>query len=245
MDTISAGFILVKPAHFPQWPEASDLKAALLPHTILSASPCLCPQFPGPYAIDWCSDTEANAEKAFDRIVLEPNHRAAARTWATEHFGQVYGWPGVFYDLPGAIAAKRQLFPKADDLQLVALGLPSEFREIFMAATTPAPPQPGFASTGKSGYLEAVERYQAVPNGGTPLGYELLNIDMGQVGCSWLCNRLAQHCAETLGIKPNQHGLIETLTLANACLTEITKPAVGAEPGLWLPFALVQFADLE
>ncbi|MEO0535561.1 MAG: hypothetical protein AAF215_17025 [Cyanobacteria bacterium P01_A01_bin.123] len=243
MSWVSAGYLLIRPAPRPQWPDAAgSVQAALLPQPMLSASNCLCSQFPGTYAIDWCGDTEAERERAFDAIALDSNSRAMARTWATEQFGQVYGWPGVFYDLENAIAAKQKFFPNDSNLRLIALGLPAEFRETFIAAATPAPPPAGFAPAGKSGYLETLERNHPVLKGGVVLGYELLNIDVGQVGCSWLCNGLERHCAKTLGITPNCHGLIDTLPLAQACLTEITKPAVGAEPGLWLPFALVRFS---
>jgi hypothetical protein len=77
---------------------------------------------------------------------------------------------------------------------------------------------------------------------GRLLGFELLNLEDGLVLHTWLCNKLETHCANALGIRPNAAGCIETLEDAQRCREEISREEVGAEPGPWLPFALVEYA---
>jgi hypothetical protein len=68
-------------------------------------------------------------------------------------------------------------------------------------------------------------------------------VELGGLSHSWICNGLESHCAEQLNIRPNVAGLIEDLAEAERCCQEISRDEVGAEPGLWLPVALVVYDD--
>jgi hypothetical protein len=236
---ISAGFLLIKPSPRPNWHEPS-----LLPEQIVSASDCLCPRFPGPYAITWSSGPEASQREGFEAVGLAPETWREAEGWATAQFGRAFGWPGVFFNLDAARAAQTRFFSRADPVWLVGLGLPEGSLGPFLSDAGPAPPQPGYSPFGASGYYELLERRQPLPPGGRLVGFELLNVEGGQVSHSWLCNHLEKHCADRLGIWPAHFGLLPDLPSARRCLKEITRDDVGAEPGLWLAWALVRYDQL-
>jgi len=237
MSLTAAGFLLIRPSPRPDWGSGS-----LLPEEIISGSDCLCPQFPDSYTIKWSADSEENRAKGFDSVRLPPDGRAAATEWATENFQNSFGWTGVFYSLQDAEKAKALFFPKDSNILLIGLGLPTELTVEFLEYAAPAPPEEGYAPVGASGWFEVVKKLQLLPDGQF-LGFELLNIECGNLSHSWLCNHLDVHFSETLGLQPNRWGLIEELEDARLCCEDINAEKVGAEPGLWLPWALVKYAE--
>jgi len=78
-----------------------------------------------------------------------------------------------------------------------------------------------------------------VADGGVSLGFEPLVFDGSTPPCSWLCNHLEVSVHRDLGIVPNRHGLIGTYDEARRCTDCISRDDVGAEPGLWLPWLVV------
>jgi hypothetical protein len=234
-DIIAAGFLLVKPVPRPEW-----LSKELLPEQIVSASACICPQFPNSYAIRWSSDSDESREKQFDVIGLAPARRGDAMAWATEKFEEAFGWPGVFFTLEAARDALARFLP-GSDLMVIGVGLPRQYRAAFISHATPPPPQPGFAPMGKSGYLLAIEASGPMPPSPDILGYEPLNLESGQIDHSWLCNHLEEQVAHSLGIRPGATGLIESLAEASRCCEFIESPEVGAEPGPWVPWQLTRY----
>ena len=99
-DIIAAGYLLVRPVPRPAW--ASQ---ALLPADLVSASGCICPQFPATSAIDWVQVPEVARNDDLDAIGLPPARRGEARAWARERFETDFGWPGVFYSASAASEA--------------------------------------------------------------------------------------------------------------------------------------------
>lgn len=231
---VAAGFLLLKPVPRPEW-----LSRDLLPGQIISASACLCPQFPGSYAISWCGDSTEIRSSEFDRIGLPSDAREDAIRWATAEFGKSFGWPGVFYTLDAALDARSRFFSDSD-LVVIALGLPLRYHAAFVSQATPAPPDPGFAPLGKSGYLDVIEKDGTVPSAAVVLGYEPVNVTAGQLDHSWLCNHLEQYAAENLGITPGPTGLLQSLDDAARCCEAITRPEVGSEPGPWFAWLLAR-----
>ena len=162
--------------------------------------------------------------------------RSAALAWASENLEKSYGWPNVFYSLQEAVTAKGLFFSDANKIQVIGLGLASEFVDTFAAHVT----KPGVASAAECGLIQVVKHRQLVPQGEF-LGFELLPIHCGQVECSWLCNHLEAHFSTTLGTQLNEWGLLDDLEIARRCCDVINRGEVGAEPGLWLPWGLVRF----
>jgi hypothetical protein len=235
LDVIAAGFLLVKLVPRPEW-----LSRELLPDEIVSASNCICPQFPGSYAIRWSSDSDETRASRLDEIGLAPARRDEAMDWATDEFEKAFGWPGVFLTLEAARDALARFLPDSD-LVVIGIGLPQQYRERFIGNAMPPPPQPGFSPMGKSGHLVAIESSGPMPPAAAILGYEPLNLMGGQIDHSWLCNGLENYVATNLGIRPGPTGLLQSAAEASQCCEAINRGEVGAEPGLWVPWLLTRY----
>lgn len=74
---------------------------------------------------------------------------------------------------------------------------------------------------------------------GVLIGFEPLLSD-GMIPCSWLCNGLETVVAERLHVLPNSNGLIDTFDDAVTIVSHIARDDVDAEPGLWLPWLIVE-----
>ena len=233
---LSAGFLLVKPVGRPPY-----VSPELVPDNVVSASDCICPQFPGPYAISWCSTSDADREDLLAAVGIPHELHGEAIQWATSFFGTLYGWPGVFYVPAAAREARERFFPSSGSVKVIGLGLPERFAKDFINEATPSKAPSGYASNGESGYLECIRRANALPSGGRPIGFEPLNLQLGMLEHSWLCNGLEQHCAVTLDVRPSPNGLLATLDDGVRCCDEISRDEVGAEPGPWYPFVIVEY----
>lgn len=212
----------------------------LISPVIVSASECICPQLPGPYAISWSSTSAKQRGSDFEEIGVRTEQRQSALEWATSALDTEFSWPGVFLTLAAARNALSRFFAAEPDMRLIGLGLPDAVAEEFITEATP-PPTAGSAPESVSGYLAVANRGDVLPPGGVHLGYELLDLEYGQLAHSWLCNGLEQHCANALAVTPGPHGLIESLDDALRCGIEINRDEVGAEPGYWLPVGLVDY----
>jgi len=234
-EILAAGFLLSRPLTRPEW-----FTGELLPDRMLSASPCICPQFPGEYAISWCSAEPGDRASGFDEIGIPSELRDEALEWATRSFEVLFGWPGVFFTLEAAQAAHSRFFAQGD-VAVLGLGLPGRYREEFLIEATPPPPKAGFAPTGESGWLKVIRAGKSLPAGGTPLGFELLSAESGLLGHSWLCNGLERIFAERYGVRPNAAGFIESLEDAVLSSAAIETDDLGAEPGPWFPWLIVRY----
>ena len=91
---------------------------------------------------------------------------------------------------------------------------------------------------GECGVFQCVARGEQLPPHARVIGFEVVNVDVGAIGHSWLCNGLENHCADVLGIRPAANGLLASLDDAIRCRDEIDREEVGAEPGPWYPLLL-------
>jgi hypothetical protein len=214
----------------------------LLPERIISASKCICPQFPGPYAIEWAAGSEQEQAQEYMRMGLSASLQTQAQQWATKQLDSGFGWPGVIYTLQGARFAQEYFFPHDDQVILLGIGLPGAMMQTFLDYAAPPPTVPGYSPIAPSGYYQVAKRNVALPSEGTLLGFEPLNTYSGQLEHSWLCNGLENHCSNALGIRPGANGLLIDFGSAQRCCQEISREEVGSEPGLWQPWALVQYS---
>lgn len=232
-ELVAAGYLLVFPQARPAWADPR-----LHPDSVLSLSEELCPRFPLPQALAWVRGTPQDRDAYFAAIGIPHERRDEATQWVTAAFETVFGWPGVFYTLAGAVAARASfgLHPR-----IIGAGLPAAHAARFVEAAAPPPPEPGYGPNGASGFYQVAREHRPLEAGGELLGYELLNVHAGQLNDSWIVNGLDRHCAETLGIATNAHGLLPDLAAAEACLGEITRDGVGAEPGPWVAVGVVGY----
>src|SRR5262245_9513517 len=203
-EILAAGFLLTRPVTRPEWATRE-----LLPDRILSASTCICPQFPGSYALSWCSFDNEDRASMFDAVGVPRGLRDEAQEWATRSFDVLFGWTGVFFTLEAARAAHSR-FLRQGDVAVLGIGLPARYREEFLREATPPPPKPGFAPRGESGWPKVLRAGKSLPAGGIRLGFEILSADSGLLGHSWLCNGLERDFAEKYGVRPNAAGFIES-----------------------------------
>lgn len=236
---IALGFFVIRAASRPSWAFRSldrTISEQLLPDKILSLSPCLCHKFPGTYAIEWCSHSDAERIEGFEKVSIQPELRAYASDWATTNFDNAFGYPDVFYSYEKAKFVKSEFFLNDPNVYVVGVGLEEIFVQEYLKFTAPPP------STTNNGYFEVARKRINLPYAGKIMGFELLNVSDAPEH-SWICNGLEEYFARTLGIMPTKLGLLKSLRDARQCLEVINRGEVGAEPGPWFPFVLVDYGS--
>ena len=231
MAWVSGGYYIALPTK-----RARYMSPEFTPDAVISASACLCDFFPDAWTLEWASVSDAERTRAASLFGLTPAALADAVTWATASFGKAFGWPGAFYTLDAAREACARFLPSLVTTVIFGLGLNEEDVPDFLAAASPAN-----KGLGGSGIFECVKAAEKIAEGGTFLGHELLATDYGLITCSWLCNGLEKECANRLDIRTNRSGFIETYEAARSCAEFISQPETGAEPGLWLPWAVTSY----
>lgn len=232
-DYFSAGFFLTRKFPRPEWAAAH-----LLPECLVSASGCLADFIPDTWCLAWTGDSpEFRQEKAASFGLTEAALKALT-DFVTAVFEHEIGWPNICYELTTALHLAWTFLQGRDDVLLLEIGLHHSLVEGFCRAAEPPPPEPGYAPWGRQGVHETLLKNRPVLAGGTPLGLEPLVFDRS-LSDSWLCNSLERPVREVLGISPNAHGLLATFAEAIRVVDYISRPDVGAEPGLWLPWLLL------
>ncbi len=235
-DLVAVGYLLLRPLE-----RTSFLSSDLVPRLITSASECLCPRFPGVYAIDWSSTSKDARAEAFAKIGIPPDSQPAAREWATRAFDNDFGWPSVFYTRDAALEARRTILSHLGDARVIGVGVARDALDDFLESAAPQPLPGGGTAGGETGSFTTAKRREALAPGGRRLGFELLNVELGEPHHSWSCDNLQDHLFTALGVRTNAEGLLDRLVDARRCCEEISSGRVGAEPGRWLPFALVEY----
>jgi hypothetical protein len=233
---LSAGFLVTR-----RIPRPACNAADLLPPTILSASGDLAAFIPDPWAIAWCGiepdDRRADAAKlgiAPDRV-----DGVIARVTALVGDETRYGWPNICHSLEAAAEMVRLAAQGGAGLVVLELGLHADDVPVFLEASALPPSPPGTSPYGEPGVRAALRGGRPVLATGRPLGFEPLVYDRA-LGCSWLCNGLEVPVARALGIMPNAAGLLADPEEARRAVAYISGDGVGAEPGLWLPWLLIE-----
>jgi len=232
---LSAGYFVTKRVDRPAY-SAQDI----LPGKVLSASSCICPFIPDTWCIEWTSDSFERRRQAAEVFKLPSAALSQAMEWVTVRFGAEIGWPNVCFELEVAFELVNRFLPAAEDLVIFGLGLHPQFFEAFRAATEPPPQPEGYVPVGGHGIFEASLRQKPLAEGGVSFGFEPLVFN-ASLSCSWLCNGLEVEARDRLGIVPNVHGFLDTFEAAVKCVGYISQAKVGAEPGLWLPWLIVDY----
>jgi hypothetical protein len=225
------GYFITKAVARPAY-----VSSGLLPPRIVSLSECMCDCVPDIWAIEWTGvspeDRTAKASKAgiaaatLDQVIR----------WTTQQMNTgAFGWPRVFFTIDDArVFAERFLSPDGD-FKLLGIGLSTGVVEQFLVETAPG------SSMGVPGVYTAVSRRTGLESGGTVLGWEVLCYEYGGFH-SWLCNGLEVDVAEKYQIRPNETGFITSAAEASAAAEYCGREDVGAEPGFWAPWLVVEYA---
>jgi len=167
-ELLAVGYLLLR-----RLERTSFWSAELLPRWITSASGCLCPRFPGPYAIEWCSSPEGDRTAAFAKLGVPSGLQAAARAWATESFEKEFGWPSFLYSPDAAWNARRLFFPRDVDARVIGVGLTPDMLDRYLADAAPPPRVEGYAPIGETGRSrwdidESLSSLAAAPSASSP-----------------------------------------------------------------------------
>jgi hypothetical protein len=232
-DFISAGFLVTREIDRPSY-----VSAELLPARIVSASGCIAPFVPDTWCIEWTQDTQESRIEDAGAFGLESQDLKEIIEWVTPRFDKSIRWPNVIIDLETAEKLVCRFLSNLPDVKVLELCLHLNMVQEFCQEAEPPPQQPGFAPNGRQGVHEVILEEKLPTQNGYILGFEPLVFDYS-LSCSWLCNSLDTHVEEALGIKPNQHGLIDSFDEAVKSVEYISRDDVGAEPGLWLPWLVI------
>lgn len=235
-DFISAGFRISREVDRP-----SSVSAELFPARIVSASGCIAPCAPDTWCIEWVRDIQERRIEDAQAFGLDSLDLEAITAWATPRFGKMIRWPNVIVDLDTANELVRRFLSTLPDVKVLELGLHRSMVDDFCRKAEP-PQNPKFAPVGRQGVHEMVLKGKSPIQGGHVLGFEPVVFDCS-LSCSWLCNSLDVVVERALGIKPNQFGLIEGFEEARKCVQYISRDDIGAEPGLWLPWLIIDHAS--
>jgi hypothetical protein len=234
---ISAGFVVSKRIR-----RSEHLSAELLPGSVISASSCLTRFIPDTWAIAWTGDTPEQRREDAAHFGVTGAALDALTGWVTERVDTEIGWPNVCLQWDTVVELVSRFLTGCEGAVVLELGLHESDVERFREAAEPPPPEPGYAPMGRHGALQAICAKNRVRASGRPLGFEPLAFNHG-LSCSWLCNGLETTLCAALGIRPNPSGLIEDFSDARRGVAHIARPEVGAEPGLWLPWLLLDHTE--
>ena len=234
---ISAGFLITRAV-----PRPSYFSKALIPDRIISASDCIVDFVPDTWCIEWTQDTQETRKKRAATFELETNELEVLTRWVTPQFCENIGWPNVCFNLDFALQIVRTHLKQLSDVRVLQLALHQSHIKKFCLAAEPPLPEPDFAPTGRQGVYESILKGNPLTADGRILGFEPLVFEYS-LSCSWLCNGLETSVSEELQIKPNQFGFIQKFEEACKCVEYISREEVGAEPGLWLPWLIIDHSD--
>ena len=232
-DFRSAGFVVTREVNRPSY-----ISSILLPNRIISASVCIAPFAPGIWCIEWTGDTQDQRLENARQFGLNSQALNDITAWVKPRFGTTIRWPNVIVDIDTAKELVDRFLISLPDVKVLELGLHRSMIQHFCRKAETASQNRSFAPMGKHGLFEVILEAKPVTQFGKILGFEPLVFDYS-LSCSWLCNSLDTAVWETLGIKPNHQGFIEKFDDACRCVNYISRSDVGAEPGLWLPWLII------
>jgi hypothetical protein len=235
---VFAGFYVTRLVARPSY-----VSSELMPEHILSLSGCLANFIPDTWCIEWSQDTQGSRLEEAETFELDSTALGEVTKWVTPQFDTHFAWPNTITDPDFAIQLVKRFLSTLPDVRILEIALHLSQMEQFCCEAKQFPQQPGSAPTGRQGILDAALRMQPVTEGGRVLGFEPLVYDY-TLSCSWLCNSLDTLVAERLNIRPNSYGFISSFDDACKCVEYISREEVGAEPGLWLPWLIIDRTDL-
>lgn len=214
-------------------PEA--MSAELLPARLLTASSCIATFVPDAWTLDWVNVTDEQRQKEGAALGLDPATLSMLRSHVTAGFDEgKFGWPNVVKS-SDALSGLLELLPRSREWVALGLALHRNHAGEFLEENAPS------EGLGSSGVYDVLVKRTSPPAGGVFLGFELLGFEHGGDPHSWLCNGLEEECFQTLGIRPNANGFLQTESEAERAAAHISRDDVGSEPVRWLPWMILDF----
>ena len=220
---LAGGYFLTRPIERNDEFMAPDL----LPEHILTLSSCLTD-----VALEFWWSQENVAEAADFGV---PSDRwSDLITWYLDRFESRIGAPGVASSVSVIREFVNRFVSDPSGVVILGCGLDTESAARLIRECRTPPER------GEYGVFEMVEKHVSVEGGGTPRGFEVVSYEYG-LEHSWLCNSLERDVNEQFGIAANGVGLLDTFEEAATVADFVNREDVGAEPGLWLPWLVMEF----
>ena len=231
----SAGYFITKAEERPGYASAD-----LLPDQFISLCNCICKFFPSYWAIEWSSEAQEKRIEAASYFGITEDRLDNTISEVTKLFDIDFGWENVIFTIEAARNFLDEFIPNKDGIVIIGAALHNSYFNSYMDVATPPEPEPGKAPIGAHGTYEVLTKKETPAQPTKVLGFEPIVYNYG-LSCCWLCNGLEKECFKKFNIKPNSNGLIDNASDASKCVTYIQSDEVGAEPGLWLPWLLLQY----
>ena len=234
MDHTALGYVLARPREV-----SGSLANDRMPDRILSVSECLATVGPGTWSLPWVRMDDADRAKEAVGLGLSAEQLPAIGAWVNASMSRGdWGWPGYFRTLDAAHQFIAEFEPRAGDLVLLGVGLPTDLVRKMLADHPPPGPD---SRVGRTAVETFVADLVGLSDADSVLGYELLNDEIGGGFHSWMCGALEPDIHDALGVLVNQYGLIDDGPTARAAAELIERDEMG-EPGYWRPWLLAQYS---
>lgn len=220
------GFYILRP--FPKDKHYPDL-----PEQTFTLTSCLATSFPDALAYNWKSDS--NTPEARARLYqeygfgLEKGKELDAELNELHTHGKI-AFPSLFDSLETAWNLLNKYLGTTQGWHLIGFGLPRDLSQQPLDECEPE----------KSILRIALERNRPMQKCDQILGYDIMNIQNGDISCSFLCNHLQVEAKKRLGFSVNSFGLIPEKHQALKLAKMIVGEELG-EPGPWFPFLVCDY----
>jgi hypothetical protein len=162
---------------------------------------------------------------------FSPDRIPALVKWTTERAdGETLG-VDLCATRAGVVEVRAAIGPASPSLAEVGLALPRREVERFL----------GLWGATLFGEAAGLARDESPAPGGLVLGHEPLSCCGGPPSCSWICTASEKGVYAALGIRPNAHGLIDSLDDALRACAWIDEDTSHGEPGPWFPWLLIRY----
>lgn len=229
MDYYLGGYYLVEGVPRPTY------SATFLPSMIWSISTCVSPIYPDTWALSWTSVTDDDRLAAQTRLGLTAEEFKEMQAWVDTAFNEDrFGWSNAWLNLTDAQEYYRRYLQAIPRIKLLGIGLPAPHRDECLAAGAPNP------GMGQAGLYLLLLQQQKLSNLESILGFEILNVEFGDINHSFLCNHLESDYQQ-MHLTFNEHGLLTHYDEAQHAAEFTNLDTTGAESPPWFPWLIVQY----
>lgn len=209
----------------------------LVPSLLLSASDCICSWQPE-INYFW-GQPKPSKKKHLKELNISEAEFKAIDQWITEKYTSGnYDFPSLFTSLEVAEEFRVTFLNHLPQMTIIEIGLPEPFVEEFLedqeSDSNPEDERYGIENL----LLNRVP----VNIRGKLLGYEVLGFDSGTFH-SYLCNGLEKNYHKHFGFQLNAAGFLDSLEQAEKFCHYTNDDDLGAEPVLWLPWAVFEYTN--